>query len=291
MAFLPPWSDRSSKRVPLRLRRGICALVIAVLCLPPTFDCARATERTVDLELVLAADISDSIDEEEATLQRRGFADAIRHPKVISTIQSGPLGRIAATYWEWSGEHTQRKLVHWTELSDVGSARVFADAIEKQNARNQQWTQYTSISALITRAARSFEDNGFQGRRRIIDISGDGPNNRGAYVVHARDRAVADGITINGLPIINDRPDRFGYPPMPDLDLYYEYCVIGGHGSFIVVADGFQDFARAILRKFLREIAGVAPPVPLLRLVSNKVHPPCDAGERRLPPDWMFDFK
>ena len=283
--------DRPSKRVPLRQGRGIFSiiggLVIAGLYLPLTLDCARATERTVDLELVLAADISGSMDVEEAALQRQGFANAIRHPKVIATIQAGPLGRIAVTYVEWASEHIQSTLVHWTEISDTESARAFADAIEQPTVRIEEWT---SISALIARAARSFEGNRFQGRRQIIDISGDGPNNRGAYVVHARDRAVADGITINGLPIVNDRPSPYGFPPLPDLDLYYEDCVIGGHGSFIVVADGFQDFARAIRQKMLLEIiAGAAPLVPLVRLASNRVRPTCDAGERQLP-GWMFDF-
>ena len=294
VALTLPGLDRPLKRGSLGQGRGIFsiigALVIAGLYLPLTLDCARATERTVDLELVLAADISDSMDVREAALQRQGFVEAIRNPLVIATIQAGPLGRIAVTYVEWSGEHTQRTLVHWTELSDTESARAFADAIKQQNARIKRWVQYTSISALIAHAARSFESNRFQGRRRIIDVSGDGPNNRGAYVTHARDRAVAKGITINGLPIVNDRPGPYGYPPMPDLDLYYEDCVIGGRRSFVVVADGFQDFARAILRKFLLEIAGATPPVTLLRLASNKVRPPCDAGEQRLPSDWMFDF-
>ena len=143
---------------------------------------------------------------------------------------------------------------------------------------------------MITSAARSFVANQFQGQRLIIDIAGDGANNRGAYVVDARDRAVADGITINGLPIVNDRPDPWGYPPIPDLDLYYEDCVIGGPGSFIVVADGFQDFARAVRRKLLLEIPVAAPLAPLPKLVANKARPPCDAGEKQLPSDWMYDF-
>ena len=294
LTFLLHGPDRPSKRVPLRQESSffsiIGALVIAGLSHPLTLDSARAAERTVDLELVLAADISDSMDVEEAALQRQGFANAIRHPKVIETIQAGPFGRIAVTYIEWAGELIQSTLVDWTEISDTESASAFADAIEQQSVRIEQWVQYTSISALIARAARSFEGNRFQGRRRIIDISGDGPNNRGAYVVHARDRAVADGITINGLPIVNDRPGPYGYPPMPDLDLYYEDCVIGGYGSFVVVADGFQDFARAIRRKMLLEIAGAATLVPFVRLASNKVRPPCNSGEQRLPPDWMFDF-
>ena len=251
---------------------------------------AYATERMVDLELVLAADISDSIDEEEAILQRRGFANAIRDPHVIAMIQSGSLGRIAVTYMEWSGVHIQNTLVDWTEISGADSARAVANAIDQPGARIEEWIQYTSISTLIVHALHSLNGNRFQGRRQIIDISGDGPNNRGAYVNLARDLAIADGITINGLPIINDRPDRYGYPPMPGLDLYYEDCVIGGMGAFIVVADGFQDFARAIRHKILLEVAGKWPLETIFRHASSRARPPCNAGELELPPDWMFDF-
>ncbi|MCK5366128.1 MAG: DUF1194 domain-containing protein, partial [Gammaproteobacteria bacterium] len=130
--------------------------------------------------------------------------------------------------------------------------------------------------------------------RRIIDISGDGPNNMGIYVNLARDRAVADGIVINGLPIINDRPNIYGYPLMPDLDLYYEDCVIGGPGAFIVVADGFKDFARAILRKLVTEIAGRASPLHLLRLAAARPRPPCNAGEvqhQRWLEKWLKSYR
>jgi hypothetical protein len=268
----------------------IGALVVAGSYLLISLDRARATERAVDLELVLAADISDSMDEEEAALQRSGFANAIRHPEVIAAIQGGALGRIAVTYVEWAGEHIQRTVVDWHEISDAASAGAFARAIGQPSMTTETWTKYTSISALIASAARSFEGNRFEGHRRIIDIAGDGPNNRGAFVTVDRDRAVADEITINGLPIVNDRPDPWGYPPLPDLDLYYEDCVIGGPGAFIVVANGFQDFARAIRRKLLLEIPLSTPLVPLLQFVSSSIRPPCDAGEKQLPPDWMYDF-
>ena len=244
---------------------------------------AMATEREVDLELVLAADISTSMDLEEAALQRRGFVLAIRHPEVIAAIQSGPLGRIAIAYMEWADYHYQNMLVDWTEVSDEASAAAFAEAIERAPLIGLDWT---SISAAITYAARSIDGNGFRAYRRIIDISGDGPNNKGAYVVDARDRAVADGFVINGLPIVNDRPEpTYGFPALPNLDLYYEDCVIGGPGSFIIVADGFKDFARAIRRKMLLEIAGMVPPNPLLRLVTEgfarpamRVSSSCAAG-------------
>ena len=262
---------------------------IGTVCICLTFSGhSIAMEREVDLELVLAADISDSMDLEEAALQRQGYVLAIRHPEVIRAIQRGRLGRIAVTYVEWAGEGYQRTLVGWTEVADSASAAAFADALEQSSVRIAAWT---SISSAITYAARSFEGNGYHGEQRIIDISGDGPNNHGAFVDLARDRAVADGIVINGLPIINDRPNKYGYPLMPDLDLYYEDCVIGGPGAFFVVAQGFEDFARAILSKLVTEIAGRAP-LENLRLIADRVRPPCSAGEIQLQnwrPD-LYDF-
>jgi len=149
---------------------------------------------------------------------------------------------------------------------------------------------WTSISAAITLAAASIEGNRFDAPRRIIDVSGDGPNNRGVHVVEARDNALARGFVINGLPIVNDRPGPLGYPPLPNLDLYYEDCVIGGPGSFIIVADGFTDFARAIRQKLVLEIAGLAPPRALFHLAQERERPPCDAGEQQLR-GWLFDFE
>ena len=245
-----------------------------------------AAERAVDLELLLAADVSDSMDLEEATLQRQGFVQAFRHPDVIDVIKRGELGRIAVAYVEWAGEFSQSMLVDWTEIANAVDAAAFADAIEAASVQTALWT---SISAVIDYGVRQFEDNGFRGERRIIDISGDGPNNKGRYVVHARDQAVAADIVINGLPIVNDRLGPFGFPPLPNLDLYYEDCVIGGPGSFIVVADGFQDFARAIRRKMLLEIAGMVPREALFHLAATRPRPPCDAGEQQLR-GWYFDF-
>jgi hypothetical protein len=243
-----------------------------------------AAEREVDLELVLAADVSGSMDAEEAALQRRGFAAAVRHPDVVAAIRGGIHGRIAVTYVEWAGTQFQERIVDWTEIGDA--ADRFASAIEEAAPRIEM---FTSISGALLFALASFEDNGFRGLRRVVDVSGDGPNNSGAAVPTARDLAVAAGITINGLPIVNDRPSRFGFPPMPNLDLYYADCVIGGPGAFIVVADGFADFARAIRRKMVLEIAGVSPRLPLLHLAAARVRPPCNAGEmRRL--QWQRTF-
>ncbi len=216
-----------------------------------------SAERAVDLELVLAVDISNSMDLEEAALVRQGFGRAFRNQAVIGAIRRGLLGRIAVTYVEWGQHRYQRTRVNWTEISDPGSGAAFADAVEQSSVMLVDWT---SISGAITFGVGSFEGNGFDGRRRVIDISGDGPNNNGESVNLARDRAVEDGVVINGLPIINNRPQIYGYPPFPDLDLYYRDCVIGGPGAFTIVANGFEDFGRAVLRKLVTEIAGRSAP-------------------------------
>ena len=272
----------ASKRAAARRARDL-GLALAVWAAAWVLPSTAAQARAVDLELVLAADISGSMDLEEAILQRQGFVEALRHPEVIEAILSGPLQRIAVTYVEWAGEHYQTTLVDWTEIGDAESAAAFAKDVEAPPVTTALWT---SISTLIATAARKFEDNGFEGERRVIDISGDGPNNRGVYVVDARDRAVAAGIVINGLPIVNDRPGPYGLAPLPNLDFYYEDCVIGGFGAFVVVANGFADFARAIRRKMLLEIAGPpSPPVrPGSRLhrVAERPRPPCNAGELQI---------
>jgi hypothetical protein len=251
------------------------AFITGVICLS-TCGAGAAAERAVDLELVLAVDVSKSIDSEEAALQRNGYIRAFRHPEVIKAIRHGPLGRIAVTYVEYGGQHSQRTGVDWAEIANANSSVAFAKAIARSPAMQVEWT---SISGAITYGAKSFVGNGFRGERRIIDISGDGPNNSGGNVNLARDGAVAQGIVINGLPIINDRPNKYGYPSMANLDLYFEDCVIGGTGSFIIVAHGFKNFARAIRRKLVTEIAGGISPSPLLHHASARSRPSCNAGE------------
>ena len=164
-------------------------------------------ERAVDLELVLAVDISNSMDLEEAALVRQGFVSAFRNQDVVDAIQQGLIRRIAVTYVEWGQHRYQRTRVGWTEIGDAQDAARFADLVEQASVMLVAWT---SISGAITFGAGSFENNGFNGARRVIDISGDGPNNNGELVHLARDRAVEGGVVINGLPIINDRPQAFG---------------------------------------------------------------------------------
>lgn len=237
----------------------------------------------VDLELVLAVDISGSIDPEEARLQRDGYVAALTDPEVIRTIRQGTLGRIAVTYIEWAGADTAQPVAEWTLIDGDASARGFAETIARAPLQTALWT---SISNVIEYAVPRFEGNGFEGTRRVIDISGDGPNNQGGLVVLRRDMAAAAGITINGLPIVNDRPSPYGWPALRDLDLYYANCVIGGPGAFYVVAKSFKDFARAIRRKLILEIAGMAP-MPRLIRAATRTAPPCDIGEQRV--QWLLE--
>jgi hypothetical protein len=227
---------------------------------------AIAEDLPVDLELVLAVDISGSVDEVEAQLQREGYIAALRHPHVVQAIESGMFGRIAVAYVEWAGDHYQRTMLDWTLLDGASSASDFADALAETPLMTAHWT---SLSAAIDYAVPLFEDNGFKGFRRVIDISGDGYNNRGRPVEWARDEAVAAGITINGLPIVNDRPNPWGGRPPADLDLYFEERVIGGPGAFIIVAEDYTAFASAILSKLLLEIAGGPPPKRALAALTR----------------------
>ncbi len=237
-----------------------------------------ARAERVDLELILAVDISGSVDDEEAELQRAGYAAALMDKAVIRAIQSGRLGRIALAYVEWAGEPVRNTIVEWSIIDGPGAARAFARRLARAPLNVELWT---SISGAIDFGLDLFYFSPHEGKRRVLDISGDGPNNYGAPVNLARYRAVKKGIVINGLPIINGRVSRYGTPPLPHLENYYRDCVIGGFGSFIVVANTYNDFARAIRRKMILEIAGMTPEADKPRVIpaTSCVHPPCDVGE------------
>lgn len=267
------------------MRRYVLTVLLAGLALAagPMVEPAAAAEQAVDLELALAVDVSGSIDAEEAQLQRDGYVAAFRDPQVIHAIESGMLGRIAVAYYEWAGFTHVRVIVGWTLVEDAATAHAFAAQLALEAPLT---VRRTSISTAIEFAVPFFEDNGFDAARHVVDVSGDGANNSGDLVNNARDRAVAAGVTINGLPIMNGRPGPFGWPPIPDLDLYYEHCVIGGPGAFLVVANGFDEFAEAVRRKLILEIAGRTPRdgpriVPA-QVTAERIPPPCDIGERRM---------
>jgi len=241
-------------------RRTVLGGLAAGLATP-----ARAQgELPVDLELVLAVDVSGSVDEVEANQQRQGYVEALRDPLVHRAIEQGAHQRIAVTYVEWASANFQQTVVGWTLLDGPAACERFAAMLAEAPIGRGRWT---SISGAIDYAVPLFDDNGYAGERRVIDISGDGTNNNGRPVEDARWDALERGIVINGLPILNDRPQPFGMPTPRQLALddYYERWVIGGPGSFMVVATDFDDFRRAVLAKLVREIAGTDGPTRLAR--------------------------
>jgi hypothetical protein len=236
------------------VRLLVFAASILVLATP-----SRA-EEPVDLLLVLASDVSRSVDTRKFQLQREGYAAALSNPKVIDAIRSGPHGRIAICFLEWSGVTSQKVVIDWTIVGDAASARRIGDQlIELPRA----FADRTSISAGIEFAMSQLERAPFRGVRRTIDVSGDGTNNSGRDVALARDEALAKGVTINGLVILSDSPLPWNPEhtnPPGGLDGYYRNNVIGGAGAFVMVAENHNSFGQAIVKKMIAEIAFNPPP-------------------------------
>jgi len=207
-----------------------------------------------DLEIILAADVSRSIDDPEFELQRKGYAAALNDPRVLTAIHGRTNGAVGVCFIEWSGEEDQQVVVDWTEIRDEEDAGAVAAAIL---AAPRSFMGRTSISAAIDFAMTHFATAKWQAKRRIIDISGDGTNNSGRAVTEARDQAVASGVMINGLAIVNDRPN-LGYSahtqPPGGLPLYYRQNVIGGANAFLIVVQDFNSFADAMANKLAKEI-------------------------------------
>jgi hypothetical protein len=239
-----------------RICAGIGALLAGVAL--SAAAAAAAASDTVDLELVIATDTSRSIDEEEATLQREGVIAAFRAPEVVRAIQAGNLGRVGVAYLDWSVDYMNKIVVDWTVINNKASADAFADALQQAPLNPGQ---RTSISGALQMATQMLETNRLQGARRVIDVSGDGPNNYGLELAPVREETLAKGIAINGLPIIVENAPYAGNGYVPDIDKYYASCVIGGRGAFLIVARGFQDFATAIRHKLVLEISSLSPPV------------------------------
>jgi Protein of unknown function (DUF1194) len=207
-----------------------------------------------DLEVILAADVSRSIDDAEFELQRKGYSAALTDPRVLTAIHARANGVVAVCFVEWSGEEDQQVVVDWTEIRDEEDAGSVAAAIV---AAPRSFMGRTSISAAIDFAMARFATAKWQANRRIIDVSGDGTNNSGRAVTEARDQAIATGVTINGLAIINNKPN-LGYSahtqPPGGLPLYYKQNVIGGPNSFLIVVEDFNSFADAMSNKLAKEI-------------------------------------
>jgi len=250
---------------------SLAACLLVILAVPVRANPAPGTE--VDLALVIAVDISYSMDPEEQALQREGFAQAFRSPLVHDAIRRGMLGRIAVAYMEWAGAADQKVIIPWSVLDNAESIMAFADKISAVPLRR---AQRTSISGAIDYGVQLLGESGVTAVRQVIDVSGDGANNQGRFVVAARDDAVAKGITINGLPIQLKRP---GYLDISDLDEYFRECVIGGQGAFMVPVREREQFPQAIKTKILLEIAGSTPSEPLVQKVQAVPRANCLIGE------------
>lgn len=246
---------------------ALFALVLAFAAKPATGQQKLAQnnfQEMADLELVLAVDISRSMDHGELELQRKGYAAAFRSDEVIQAITGGGFGRIVVTYMEWAGVGLTRTIVDWTLIDSAESSRAFATALERSEPIRMS---RTSISEALRTSGELFGKSAWRGLRRVVDVSGDGPNNQGAMVTEERDKLVSQGIVINGLPLMV-RPSTFGFG-IENLDEYYMDCVIGGTGSFMIAVYDWDEFPMAVRRKLLLEIAGV-PARPLLHRVASQ---------------------
>ena len=261
-----------------RIVQGFVGVACAALAAFVGAGVPRAAAEEVDLALVLAVDISFSMDLDEQRLQRLGYVAAITSPEVLAAVRSGLLGRIAVSYVEWAGAGEQHLVVDWTTISDEASAKAFADTLVVQPLRR---AFRTSISEAVAFSTDLLEESGYAAVRRVIDVSGDGPNNQGRLVTLARDRAVDRGITINGLPLLLKRSQN-SYFDIPDLDRYYAVCVIGGDGAFYEPVREIEAFGEAVRRKLVLEIAGRRPLVPHVVPAQAAATPDpfCTIGER-----------
>lgn len=261
----------------------LAALALFALLTAPAFAAGGATE--VDVELVLAVDISYSMDEEEQRLQRGGYIEALQSAAFLDALKTGPYGRIAVAYLEWANYNDQRVVIPFTLIDGSESAKAFAEKLAEAPYRR---ARRTSISGAIEASIRLFRDNGFDGTRRVIDVSGDGPNNDGRPVTQARDAAVAEGFVINGLPLVLNRPN-FGFADIANLDEYYQDCVIGGPGAFMVPIRDHRQFVEATRTKLVLEVASLPlPQEPHLihRAQAREPRVSCMIGERMWNQRW-----
>ncbi len=241
----------------MRSIRALLVLVLAGAAALPAI--ARAAER-VDLLLVLAADVSRSVDSGKFQLQREGYATAVSDPHVLDAIRSGRTGRIGLTYIEWSGLGSQRVVIDWTTISDAETAKGFGDRLLEAP---RSFADRTSISGAIEFAMSHLARAPYESQRRTIDVSGDGTNNSGRDVSLARDEALAQGITINGLVILSETPLAWNPDhtnPPGGLDNYYRNNVVGGPGAFVLAAQNFNSFGEAIIKKMIAEVAEAEQP-------------------------------
>jgi hypothetical protein len=236
----------------------------------------------VDVELVLAVDVSYSMDMDELAVQREGYAQAIVSKEFLQALKALPNGKISVTYFEWAASSDQKIIIPWRVIDGPETADAVANEILKTPIRR---ASRTSISGAIYFALPLFENNPYPGLRRVIDISGDGANNNGSPVTPARDIALSKGITINGLPIMVKEPS-YSTMDIENLDWYYEDCVIGGPGSFVVAIKDRDKFKEAIRTKLLLEVAGRTPERPVIPVAEKEPRVSCLIGEKIWQDRW-----
>ena len=237
---------------------------------------------SVDVELVLAVDVSYSMDMDELAIQREGYAQAIVSKEFLQALKTGPNGKISVTYFEWAASSDQKIIIPWRVIDGPETADAVANEIMKTPIRR---ASRTSISGAINFAMPLFDENPHRGIRRVLDISGDGPNNNGSPVTLARDAAVEKGVIINGLPIMVKEPS-YSTMDIDNLDFYYEDCVIGGPGSFVVSIKDRDKFKEAIRTKLLLEVAGRTPERRIVPVTEKEPRVPCMIGEKIWQDRW-----
>jgi hypothetical protein len=237
---------------------------------------------SVDVELILAVDVSYSMDMDELAIQREGYAQAIISKEFLQALKTGPNGKISVTYFEWAASGDQKIIIPWRVIDGPETADAVANEIMKTPIRR---ASRTSISGAIYFAMPLFDENPYRGLRRVIDISGDGPNNNGSPVTIARDTALSKGITINGLPIMVKEPS-YSTMDIDNLDWYYEDCVIGGAGSFVVSIKDREKFKEAIRSKLILEVAGRTPARRIVPVAEKEPRVSCMIGEKIWQDRW-----
>jgi hypothetical protein len=237
---------------------------------------------SVDVELILAVDVSYSMDMDELAIQREGYAQAIVSKEFLQALKTGPNGKISITYFEWAASSDQKIIIPWRVIDGPETADAVANEIMKTPIRR---ASRTSISGAIMFAMPLFDEDPHRGLRRVIDISGDGPNNNGPPVVPMRDAALEKGIVINGLPIMVKEPS-YSTMDIDNLDYYYEDCVIGGPGSFVVTIKDREKFKEAIRTKLLLEVAGRTPERKVVPVAEKEPRVNCMIGEKIWQDRW-----
>jgi uncharacterized protein DUF1194 len=275
------------KHLPTGVLTAAAAATLAVASLAAPGLTPRLVDKSasaipVDVEVVLAVDVSYSMDPEEQALQREGYITGLTSVEFMQALRTGMHGKVAMTYFEWAGPYDQKIVVPWRMIDGPESADAFVNEIARAPYRR---ASRTSISGALNFAKPLFDASGYNGVRRVIDVSGDGANNSGPFVTIVRDDVVASGITINGLPIMLKRPNSFTMD-LENLDVYYEDCVIGGPGAFLIPIRQRDQFKEATRTKLVLEVAGRTPERPVVPVQAHQPRVSCTIGEQMWRERW-----